>query len=156
MTFQIQALPADQFAPLFALDDAALASRNAQRVTADTTPGYPCRVSLADVAPGTELILLNHTHLDVASPYASRHAIFVAKDAVQAIVAPGNVPDALHQRMLSVRGFDGNSHMIEAKVAAGDTLADLLTQYFSNPDIAWVDIHSAARGCFLARARRSV
>lgn len=155
MTFQIEALPADIFAPLFELDDASLAAENMIRVTAHATPGYPCRVSLADAEPGTDLILLNHAHLDVNSPYASRHAIYVAEGAAQATPAPKEVPDVLSSRMLSVRGFDKNALIAKAEVSAGDTLGDTLTQYFTDPDIDWIDIHSAARGCFLARARRS-
>lgn len=155
MTFQIEALPAETFAPLFALDDTALAAQNVVRVTAHASSGYPCRVSLSDVDAGTDLILVNHTHLDVESPYASRHAIYVSEGAEQAAPAPDEVPDMLGSRMLSVRGFDQDALMAEAEVAAGDALADTLTQYFAKPNIAWVDIHSAARGCFLARARRS-
>lgn len=155
MTFQIEALPADPFADLFGLDDAALAAQHAIRVTAHQSSGYPCRVSLKDAPAGTDLILLNHTHLNVDSPYASRHAIYVSEDAERATPAPNEIPDMLGSRLLSVRGFDEDALIAEAEVVAGDTLAETLTRYFAKPDIAWVDIHSAARGCFLARARRS-
>jgi hypothetical protein len=155
MTFQIQALPTENFAPLFALDDAALTAQNAIRVTAHSDSGYPCRVSLTDVPAGTELILLNHAHLDIASPYASRHAIYVSKVAAQATPAPDTVPDMLASRTLSVRAFDQAGLMADADVVAGDALSGMLADYFAKPQIAWVDIHSAARGCFLARAQPS-
>jgi len=35
-----------------------IGARGARRVIADSTPGYPCRVSLADAAVGDELLLL--------------------------------------------------------------------------------------------------
>jgi len=49
MSFRILGLPANQFAPLFALSDQELAARRAVRRIADARkPGYPCRVSLTD------------------------------------------------------------------------------------------------------------
>src|SRR5579872_2281998 len=80
MHFRIRGLPAEQFAPLFALTDAELAERGAVRRIADgREPGYPCRVSLSDSRPGDELILLNYEHLPADSPYRMRFAIFVRK-----------------------------------------------------------------------------
>lgn len=45
------------FAPLFCASDAERERLGAQRVTADCTPGYPCRVSLAEAKIGETLIL---------------------------------------------------------------------------------------------------
>jgi hypothetical protein len=50
MTFQISALPKDEFAPLFELDAEQLKKYGAMKVTADRAPGFPCRVSLQDAA----------------------------------------------------------------------------------------------------------
>jgi hypothetical protein len=53
MSFRITGLPAEDFAPLFGLSDAELAQRGTVRRIADgRTPGYPCRISLTDAAPG--------------------------------------------------------------------------------------------------------
>jgi hypothetical protein len=63
MHFRIRGLPAEKFAPLFALSDAALAAQGAVRRIADgREPGYPCRISLTDSKPGDELILANYEH----------------------------------------------------------------------------------------------
>ena len=43
--FQIHALQAAQFTPLFGLSDDELAAQRACRITVDAKPGYPCRVS---------------------------------------------------------------------------------------------------------------
>src|SRR5581483_8202710 len=77
MSFRISGLPLAPFAPLFGLSDEELASRSIQRHTADVSPGFPCRVSLQDAAPGETLLLLNYEHLSVASPYRSRYALYV-------------------------------------------------------------------------------
>lgn len=155
MPFQIHALPKQPFAALFALSDSELWDRNMRRVTADTHPGFPCRVSLADADPGEELILLNHQHLDAASPYAASHAIYVRKDADQAQPAADHVPEVLTRRLLSVRGFNAESLMVEADVVDGGNLAGALNTLFANPEVTFVHIHNAKQGCFAAKATRA-
>src|SRR6202171_2758686 len=104
MHFRIQGLPAEQFAPLFALPDAKLAALGAVRRIADARErGYPCRVSLADSKPGDELILVNYEHHAVASPYRMRFAIYV-REGEKTFDAVDAVPDQLRRRTLAVRG----------------------------------------------------
>ncbi len=154
MSFQFAPLPYAPFAPLFDLDIAALSQRSIVRVTATEAGAYPCRVSLVDAQIGDTLLLVNHTHLDVASPYASRHAIYVRRDASEAEPAAETIPDILTHRLLSLRGFDANGMMIRGEVQDGQTIQATLSDWFGDPDLAHVDAHSAARGCFLARASR--
>ncbi|MEM9302887.1 MAG: DUF1203 domain-containing protein, partial [Pseudomonadota bacterium] len=45
-----------------------LAASGVLALTADASPGYPCRVSLADAAVGERVYLLNHTHHETPSP----------------------------------------------------------------------------------------
>src|SRR5690606_8980827 len=80
MAYVIRGLPAQPFQPLFGLDDAALEARGMRRYVADG-PGYPCRISLEDAAPGETLILLHWNHLDADSPYRSAGPIFVRESA---------------------------------------------------------------------------
>ena len=81
MHFRIRGLPAEKFAPLFALSDAELEAQGAVRRIADgREPGYPCRVSLTDSQPGDELILLNYEH------HAGRVAL---SDALRHLCAQG-------------------------------------------------------------------
>jgi hypothetical protein len=154
MTFQISALSETPFASLFDLTDDALKDRAIVRVTASADTGYPCRVSLEDAKRGEELLLLNYAHLDVASPYAARHAIYVRKSATRAFPAPGDIPPALRTRLLSVRGFDATGMMVDADVVDGSGAATRLTAMFADPAIAHIDIHNAKQGCFAARANR--
>lgn len=107
MTFRIHALPVEPFRPLFLMDEAALATIGAVRMTATTPDSAPCRVSLIDAKPGESLILLNHRHLDApASPYRSEGPVFVRENAVAATPAAGEVPDMLSRRLLSIRFYD--------------------------------------------------
>lgn len=153
MTFRIQPLPYAAFAPLFALDDTALAQRRARRVVAG--PGSPCRVSLVDATLGEELLLANWTHQPADTPFHASHAVFVRRDAPQARPEPGEVPSALFTRMLSLRAFDDAGMIVAASLAPGDALADPLDALLHDPRTADVHIHYAAYGCYAARAVRA-
>jgi Protein of unknown function (DUF1203) len=80
MDFRILGLKPESFAPLFALSAEALRAHGAVRRIADARlPGYPCRISLTDAEPGDEMLLVNHEHHAVDSPYRMRFAIYVRK-----------------------------------------------------------------------------
>lgn len=155
MTFRITALDYAPFAPLFTLSDAELASRGARRVVADTSTGFPCRVSLEDAAVGETLILANHRHLDGDTPYAASHAVFVRAGARPATPVPGEIPAVLRRRLLSVRAYDADRMMIDADVVPGESVAPALAALFARPETAFVHIHNARPGCFAAAAVRA-
>jgi len=154
MTFQIEALDLAEFAHLFSLSSDELAARRAVRVVADSCPGFPCRVSLQDAEIGETLVLFNYSHLDVQSPYAAAHAIFVRELARQAQPKPGEVPEVLSSRLLSVRAFDVRGFMVDADVIDGGDLESRLEQMFTDQGVAFIDIHNAKPGCFAARSVR--
>jgi len=155
MTFQIKALDYGQFEELFGMTDEELKSRAAVRVVAASSPGYPCRVSLEDAEPGETLILLNYRHLEASSPYAASHAIFVREGAKRAEPVPGEVPDVLSRRLLSLRAFDASGFMIGADVVDGSELKINLERLFEKAEVEFVDIHNAKPGCFAARSFRA-
>jgi hypothetical protein len=155
MSFRIMALDPAPFAPLFALSDAELAERHIVRRVADTTPGFPCRVSLADAAIGETLLLLSHEHLPVASPYRSAHAIYVREGVAQAHPAPGEVPEVITRRLISARGYDEAGLMTGADVATGAEVALLIERLFADPTTSYVHLHNARPGCFAARVERA-
>jgi Protein of unknown function (DUF1203) len=155
MHFRIRGLPAEQFAPLFALSDAELAQQGAVRRIADArNPGYPCRVSLTDSKPGDELVLVNYEHHPVDSPYRMRFAIFVRKgdetfDAVDA------VPEQLRRRTLAVRAFDAEAMMVGFELIEGAKVEEAIARLFADPRAAYLHVHFAAPGCYAARVDRA-
>ncbi len=155
MSFQIHSLPAEDFAELFILSDAELAEKNACRQIVQSKPGTPCRVSLADAEVGETVILLNYEHQPEPSPYKATHAIFVRKDATQAKLAVGAVPEVLRSRVISLRLFDSNHMMIEADVVQGDDLADAISAAFENAEVSYAHLHNAKPGCFAASVTRA-
>jgi hypothetical protein len=155
MAFQIHHLDPSPYAPLFALDDQALAMHNARRVIATSQPGFPCRVSMADAAIGETLLLVNHVHLPAATPYAASHAIYIRSGAERARIAPNAVPAVLSRRLLSVRAYDADSMMIDADVVEGVDLAPMLDALFTRDDVAFIHLHNARPGCFAASVTRA-
>jgi len=155
MTFQILPLPAELFAPLFRLSDAGLAARLARRVHVDSHPGYPCRISLADAEMGETVILVNHEHLSVDTPYRSSHAIYVREGVTPHTPQPGHVPDAIARRLMSVRMFDEVGSMLNADVVQGADLARFLEETFANPDVHFIHLHNAKQGCYAAKVVRA-
>ena len=154
MSFQIQALAADSFEPLFAMSDNELAERLAVRSTVDAKPGYPCRVSLQDAELGEEVLLVHHTHQPAATPFRASHAIYVRRGAQQASPPADEVPQMLRSRLLSVRGFTDDGHMVSADVVAGTDLEGAIAAQFANGAVAYLHLHNARQGCYLARVER--
>jgi Protein of unknown function (DUF1203) len=155
MHFRIRGLPAEQFAPLFDLPDAALAERGAVRSTADARePGYPCRISLTDSKAGDELILVNYEHHPVASPYRMRFAIYVRRGE-ETFDAVDTVPEQLRKRTLAVRAFDDTAMMVGWQIVEGAELEGAIEQAFAEPRAAYLHVHFAAPGCYAARVERA-
>src|SRR5262245_2656247 len=132
MSFRITGLPAEQYAPLFALSDEELERRGAVRSIADKrTPNYPCRVSLTDSRPGDELILVNYEHHAVDSPYRMRFAIFVRKGA-ETYDKVDEVPEQLRIRTLAVRAFDADAMLVGWELVEGRELEAAIARQFAN------------------------
>jgi hypothetical protein len=155
VSFQLSGISYEPFAPLFALSDRELRKINARRVVADSTPGYPCRVSLTDAAIGAELLLLPYEHQPAQSPYRSSGPIFVRRDAVQKTMDPGMIPDYVRARLMSVRAYDAGHQMTDAAVCAGTEAAAVIQRMFARPDVAYIHLHNANRGCFSCTVHRA-
>jgi hypothetical protein len=142
------------FEPLFALTDDALQRLGAVRRTADSAPGFPCRVSLEDAPVGAELLLLPYEHHPARSPYRSSGPIFVCRDAKRSDLAPGEVPPYVTRRLMSLRAYDASAMMIDAAVCEGAEVAVVLDGLFADGAVDYVHLHNAKRGCFSCVASR--
>jgi hypothetical protein len=155
MSFRITGLPADEFAPLFALSDEELGRRGAVRRIADgRVPGAPCRISLTDARAGDELLLVNYEHHAVASPYRMRFAVYVRKGE-ERFDATDEIPEQLRIRTLAVRSFDEAGMMVERELVEGTDLDGAIERLFADPNAAYLHIHYAAPGCYAARVDRA-
>lgn len=73
MTCRITELDPAAFAPLFAMDAAALADIIIHRVIAGADHGWPCRVSLEDAQAGESDAVLRRILADPAIAYIHAH-----------------------------------------------------------------------------------
>lgn len=153
MPFRFTGLSPEQFAPLFALTDSELIARGMRRVVADSKPGYPCRVSLEDAEPGERLILLPFDHQPAHSPYKASGPIFV-REHVEEPYDGSAIPDVLHGRLLSLRGYDAKDLIVEADVVEGAEAETALARMFADAAVSYVHIHNAKRGCYSCRVDR--
>ncbi|MEL6416858.1 MAG: DUF1203 domain-containing protein [Pseudomonadota bacterium] len=151
MNFQIRALPREQFSHLFGAPDEQLLEAGVARVHVEQSPGYPCRVSLRDAKVGETVLLLNYEHLGEASPYRASHAIFVVEGAEDVTPAVNEIPDVLRTRLISVRGFNQDHHMIAADVCEGSDLAAKIQDMATVEGVDYLHLHNAKPGCFAAK-----
>ncbi len=155
-SFIVSALPAERFAHLAGLSDAALAEHGARRIIAGNDGRYPCRVTLEDAAPGQSLLLVNYEHQPAATPYRSNYAIFVSEGAdASRRMAPGELPTVLCGRPIALRAYDADGMLLGAQLALADDVADKARDLLSDPACAYLHAHNAAHGCYAARIDRA-
>jgi hypothetical protein len=155
MDFRISALEAGEFSHLFGMDTGELEKLGVKRMEVDTHPGFPCRVSLQDAAIGETVLLLNYEHQPAASPYRSRHAIFVRESAQTAQPKVNEFPESLRIRLLSLRAFGEDGLMVDADVVHGREAEPAIRKMLENKSISYLHIHNAKPGCYAARVERA-
>lgn len=155
MAFTITGLNAEDFAPLYSLDNEALAARGIIRKIADAKPGYPCRITLEDAEPGEAVLLLNHESHRANTPYRSAYAIYVREGAMTAPCYVDEIPPVLIGRPIALRLFDAAGMLIGADlVMPGGDIAAAVNNGFDREDVAYIHAHNAMHGCFAAEIRR--
>lgn len=155
MNFRIQGLPASEFAHLAGASDDHLRDLGAQRVRVTEPHAAPDRISLRDAEPGETVLLLNYEHQPAASPYRSRHAIYIIEGEQRRFDAVDVVPDAMRRRLLSLRAFDAQGMMVDADIVDGREAEPLIARLLADPRASYVHAHYARRGCFAARIERA-
>ena len=134
---------------------AELAAQGVKVSIADGVPGFPCRVTLRDAPAGSRMLLLNFEHQPAETAYRSRHAIYVEDGAREFRPAAGEVPDSLRIRLLSIRAFDKDGMMVDADVTPGQEAAAVFERMLAAPEVAYLQVHNAKRGCYAARVERA-
>jgi len=154
-TFRIVSLPLTEFQSFFMLNDDELAQKGARRLVVDAKPGFPCRVSLEDAELGEKIILVPFVHHDVDSPYHASGPIFVRENAKEARLAPGEVPEVVSSRTISLRAYDDAGMMLNGEVVPGSELKSRINRLFTNPKVSYLHLHNAGAGCYSCRVERA-
>lgn len=153
VSFQVLPLERQLFTDLLAMDDTELARLGARRMVVDAHPGFPCRVSLEDATIGERVVLTPFTHHDVDSPYQASGPIFVRENADTTELAVDEIPKMLEHRALSVRAYDDDAMMIDARIVNGSELPVVIPELLDQPGVDYLHIHNAGPGCFNCSVR---
>ena len=155
MNFRIKGLPAAEFGHLAGASEERLAQLGIRRSRAEAPNSAPDRISLRDADVGETVLLLNYEHQPAASPYRSRHAIYVIEGEQRTFDEVNVVPEVMRRRLLSLRAFDGEGTMVDADVVDGREVEPLIERLLADPRTAYVHAHYARRGCYAARIERA-
>lgn len=155
MSFRVSGLDPAPFRHLFGLSDDELAASGVRRYVADAKPGFPDRIELRDLEPGETALLVNYTHQPAENPYRASHAIFVREWAEEPLAQLDVIPDVLRVRPLSLRAFDHDHMMIDADAVDGSEAEPVIEKFLGNPQVAYIHVHTAKRGCYLALVERA-
>jgi len=151
MPFRLSGLSAEPFRHLFGLSGEALAERGVLRLAADDSA--PCRISLDDAAVGEPVLLIHYEHQPAPSLYRASGPIFVRESAGEATITE-TVPDSFRKRTYSARAYDRDGLMVDAEIGEGTELEALIEQLFARPDVHYLHLHHARRGCYSCRVDR--
>lgn len=151
----ITALDHNLFTKYFDMSKAELESIGAYLFVADKNPCYPCRVSLQDAEVGETVLAIPYEHHPVRSPYRSTGPIFIRKGVKTAKLGVNEIPKMLRHRLLSIRGYNSASLMVEGDAAAGEELESVLEKQFENTDVKYIHIHNAGPGCFNCEVKKA-
>lgn len=127
---------------------------NARLVTATSSPGFPCRTTLTDAEVGERLWLFNHVSNDVDGPFRSAFAIYVRETALEAVVYRDALPPVFATRTISLRGFDEDGDLRTVELVAGESIDPAIRAMLDRSDVAYINAHNAAAGCFAAKIVR--
>lgn len=136
------------------LDPAVATAAGARLVDVTGKPGFPCRVTLEDAEIGERVWLLNHVSNDVGGPFRASFAVYVREKATTPAIYRDALPPVFATRTISLRGFDVDGELKDAALAAGDAIDPAIRAMLARPEIAFINAHNAAAGCFAARIVR--
>ena len=146
--FQVHSINAEEINSLLNLGENELKELNIVKSIVDENPGYPCRLSLQDAEIGEEVLLFTYEHHRVKSPYQSSGPIYVRTNAQRATLAKNEIPLMLKHRLLSLRVYDNDAMMIDARTVEGKDLKDTIQDVLANTQVEYMHIHNSGPGCY--------
>lgn len=155
MDFRVIGLSPEPFRHLYGLSEQDLAAHGVLRYVADESPGYPDRIEMREAKVGEILLLLNHVCQPAETPYRATHAIFVREGAEETYDRVNEIPEVMRLRLLSLRAYDAAGMMLDADIVEGKEIESLIERLFANPQVDYIHVHNARRGCYSGRIERA-
>jgi hypothetical protein len=120
-------------------------------------PGFPCRHCLTDIAAGEAVLVLAHRPFDGQQPYAETGPIFLHARPCERHPDSAETPALfLTREKMIVRGYGADQRIVygTGQVVPVNEIAATAATILERPDIAFVDLRSAANNCYQARVTR--
>ncbi|QFU16040.1 DUF1203 domain-containing protein [Microvirga thermotolerans] len=155
MDFRVVGLSPEPFRHLYGLSERDLATHGVIRYVANESPGYPDRIEMREARVGETLLLLNHVCQPAGTPYRATHAIFVREGAEETYDRVNDIPEVMRLRLLSLRAYDAAGMMLDADIVEGKEIEGLIERLFANPQVDYIHVHNARRGCYSGRIERA-
>ncbi|MEM9585576.1 MAG: DUF1203 domain-containing protein [Pseudomonadota bacterium] len=127
----------------------------AERAISDGV-GKPCRCCLKTVPEGEEMLILAARPFPSPQPYAEQGPIFLcAKDCVP-WQEEGVPPILTSAAQYLVKAYNAEDRIIygTGQITPKDQVEGYTSTLFERPDVAYIDVRSAANNCFLTRIPR--
>lgn len=129
--------------------------RQAERQISDGTVG--CRHCLTNIAKGSPALLVAHTPFTTVQPYAETGPLYICAEPC----APGGnsqeAPELLDSPSYILRGYGPDERILYGTGAVTPIGAfdQRIRELFARPEVAFIDIRSAANNCFQCRIERA-
>ncbi len=101
------------------------------------------------------MILVPFRHHDVESPYRASGPVFVRETAKEVELTPGEIPDVVAGRVMSVRAYNDQGVMVNAAVTPGIELESQIEKFFGDTKVSYLHLHNAGAGCYSCRVERA-
>jgi hypothetical protein len=114
----------------------------------------PCRHCLRWAQPGEQVVLFPYASIAPGRPYAESGPIFVHAVPCQSYQAMGEFPAAFREGRV-IRAYDRQQNMIAAEMVGGQEPESVIEKLFDNPEVEFLQVRSAGRGCYTFRIARA-
>ena len=118
---------------------------------------YPCRHCLGQTPVGEDYLILAWKPFAGTNPYTETGPIFLCADNCQGATPSQTTPPILKSPQYLVRGYSRDERIVygTGKVVPTPEIPEYAGQLLEDPEIAFVDVRSAANNCFQCRVQRS-
>lgn len=119
--------------------------------------GHPCRHCLNETPVGDDYLVLAWKPFSGTNPYTETGPIFLCAENCQGAMPSQSLPTILQSPQYLVRGYSSDERIVygTGNVVPTPEIPDYASQLLSNPNIAFVDVRSAANNCFQCRVQRA-
>ena len=129
-------------------------ARDHAYVKVDSPTGYPCRHCLRWAQPGEQVILFPYASIPAGRPYSEMGPIFVHAQPCPRYESTEQYPADFREGRV-IRAYDREQNMIAAENVNGRDPETLIEKLFENPEVEFIQVRSADRGCYTFRIERA-